>query len=98
MRGARESWWEGVQRKGLESRRGDGGGSGGPAAPHAASSPVLPLLATGKAPFPLFPSLRLAFSFILLTILHGAVSDHMFYPLSPARRPYYTNLLSFPVT
>lgn len=35
---------------------------------------------------------------ILLPISHGAVSDHMFYPLSPATRPYYINLLSFPVT
>lgn len=30
---------------------------------------------------------------ILLTISHGAVLDHMFYPLSPATRPYYINLL-----
>lgn len=35
---------------------------------------------------------------ILLPISHGAVLDHMFYPLSPATRPYYINLLSFPVT
>lgn len=57
-----------------------------------------PLLATPGAPFRLFPSLHLAFSFILLTVLHGAFLDHMFHPLSPAKQPYYINLLSFPVT
>lgn len=40
---------------------------------------------------------HLAFSFILVTGSHGAFSDRMFYPLSPAKQPYSINLLSFPV-
>lgn len=51
-----------------------------------------------REPFLLFPSLHLALPFILLTISHGAFLDHMFYPLSPAKQPYYINLSSFPVT
>lgn len=50
------------------------------------------------APFLFLSSLHLAFPFILLTILLGAFLDHMFYPLSPAKQPYYINLLSLPVT
>ena len=57
----------------------------------------LPLHHPG-APFLPFSSLHLAFPFILLTISLGAFLDHMFYPLSLAKQPYYINLLAFPVT
>lgn len=45
-----------------------------------------------------FSSLPAAVSFILLTNSRGAFLDHMFHPLSPAKQPYYMNLLSFPGT
>lgn len=74
------------------------GGSGGPPpTPQATSSRLLLLLPALQAPFPLFPPL----SCLLIhpcDHMHGAFLDYMFYPLSPAKQPYYINLLSFPVT
>lgn len=93
-----------VQGEGWRGSEGMAGGSGAPfcyTTLQAPSSHVLLPLPALQEPFPLFPPpLRMPShsSFILVTILCGAFLDHMFYPLSPAKQPYYINLLSFPVT